>query len=70
MDGGRELETEARDRLVAALRSREEEAKRLESDLAAARANNPEGAAAGSDTPVAGPTGANTPPADVPPQAS
>ena len=75
MDGGRELETEARDRLVAALRAREEEAKRLESELAAARANNPEGAASNPGPSTGAPgaadvTGANTPPADVPPQAS
>lgn len=42
LEGGRELETEARDRLVTALRARENEAKKLEAELAAARANNPD----------------------------
>jgi hypothetical protein len=63
IDGGRELETEARDRLVAALRSREEEAKRLESELAAAKANEPAGGvAAGNADTTGAPPGAGTPP--------
>jgi hypothetical protein len=38
MDSGHELETSARERLVSALRERENEAKRLEAELAAAKA--------------------------------
>jgi hypothetical protein len=46
IESGRELETEARDRLVTALRSRENEAKRLESEVAAAKAGASTGDAA------------------------
>lgn len=45
-DSGHELETSARDRLMTALRERENEARRLESELAAAKAES----AAGSPT--------------------
>ncbi|MEO7522210.1 MAG: hypothetical protein ABIW79_10365 [Gemmatimonas sp.] len=38
MDSGHELETAARERLVSALREREHEAKRLETELAAVKA--------------------------------
>lgn len=38
MDSGHELESAARDRLVSALRERENEAKRLETELAQAKA--------------------------------
>src|SRR5687768_12689114 len=47
MDSGHELETSARERLVAALRERETEAKRLEAELELAKASG-EGAHPGS----------------------
>lgn len=50
MESGHELETSARERLVGALRERENEAKRLETALAAARAAGEAG--------TAGPAGA------------
>ncbi len=40
-ESGHELEPEARQRLIVALREREAEARRLETELAAARAANP-----------------------------
>ncbi len=46
MDSGHELESTAKERLVSALRERESEAKRLETELAAAKAD--EEASAGS----------------------
>jgi len=75
MDIGHELESAARERLVAALRERETEAKRLEADLAQARASSDAGAAAGataaagaeSATGTAGAGGGAAAPADPPP---
>jgi hypothetical protein len=40
VDAGSELATDARDRLIAALRAQDAEARRLEAELAAARAAN------------------------------
>lgn len=55
-DAGGELEADARQRLVDALRTRDAEARRLETELAAARA------AAGMTTPPAGAQEPPTPP--------
>ena len=55
-----ELDADARERLAGALRTREAEARKLETELADARAN------AGTDSPAAEPT----PPADPPAAAS
>lgn len=64
IESGRELEAEARDRLVSALRSRENEAKRLENELATAKANS-DASGGGSQSPPP----ADTPPSDTPPAA-
>jgi hypothetical protein len=50
MEAGQELESSAKDRLTTALREREAEARRLETELEAARAGESEAAAAGSGT--------------------
>lgn len=62
-EAGGELDADARARLVAALRTRDEEARRLETELANERARN---AAAGA--PTAAGSQAGTPPA-TPPEA-
>jgi hypothetical protein len=58
MESGHELESAARERLVGALREREQEAKRLEAELAATRADAP--AASATDAASAGTTGSTT----------
>ncbi|MES2521110.1 MAG: hypothetical protein V4617_00325 [Gemmatimonadota bacterium] len=71
MDSGHELETSARERLVAALREREMEAKRLEAELELAKASgegmHPGGASAAGSPPP--PPAAPTPPPAAPPSA-
>jgi len=61
-ESGAELDADARARLAGALRTREEEARKLETDLAAAKADG--GAAAGgtADAGSAGTPGASSPP--------
>ena len=59
MDSGHELESAARERLVAALRERETEAKRLEMELAHAKAAGEAAASAGSSPAGATPPGAS-----------
>jgi hypothetical protein len=59
-DSGHELETSAKDRLMAALRERELEARRLEAELAAAKASAESGGAA--DSPSATTASAAAPP--------
>lgn len=59
-DAGGELDAEARQRLLEALRTRDAEARKLETDLANERA------AAGAAAPAGGPSSAGTP-TDTPP---
>ncbi len=72
MDSGHELETAARERLVAALRERETEAKRLETELANAKSAGEAGAAgaAGAAASAGAGAGAAGPATDVPPAAA
>jgi hypothetical protein len=75
MDSGHELETAARERLVGALRERENEAKRLEAELAEAKAaddstTSTSGATAGSSSTASGdgaPAGSPSPGTSAPP---
>ena len=67
-DSGHELETSARDRLMAALREREAEAKRLEAELAAAKASAESAAAEGTGPASSAPSSA--PPPTTPMDAS
>ena len=64
LDTGHELEASAKDRLMTALREREQEAKRLEAELAAAKANE-EGAAEAA-APAGSPAASATPPTTPP----
>jgi hypothetical protein len=72
-EAGGDLDAEARQRLMAALRARDEEAKRLETELANERARN---AAQGTSNPStapmhadAAPSTGSTPPTGTPPAA-
>lgn len=70
-EAGGDLDADARHRLMAALRTRDEEARRLETELANERAKN---AAQGTPGTASGPAGAAsgapaTPPASPPPAA-
>lgn len=73
-EAGGELDADARQRLMAALRARDEEARRLETELAAERARNAQNGATGSFDAATAPSGASpaqpsaTPP-DAPPAA-
>lgn len=60
LEAGGDLDADARARLMDALRAKDSEARRMESELAAAKA------AAGSDAP---PPSADAPPSDAPPSA-
>jgi len=64
-EAGGDLDADARQRLMSALRARDEEARRLETELANERARN---AAAGATTGAAAPA-SPTPPASTPPAA-
>jgi hypothetical protein len=59
-DSGHELETSARERLMTALRERELEAKRLEAELAAAKASEESADATGSTTGASSASGASS----------
>lgn len=70
-EAGGDLDADARQRLMAALRARDEEARRLETELANERARNaaqgtPNSTAGGAD---AAPPTSTTPPASPPPAA-
>ena len=67
MESGHELETSARERLVSALRERENEAKRLEADLAAAKASGDADTTPAGDGATAGSaSGTSAPPPTTP----
>ena len=64
VEAGGELATDARDRLIAALRAQDAEARRLETELAAAREANGQATSGAGET-----TGAPVPTPPVPPSA-
>ena len=66
-ESGGELETEARSRLMTALREREAEARKLEKELAAAKANEE---VSSSDVAVPQPPAPPEPPSTAPPTSS
>lgn len=73
-EAGGDLDADARQRLMAALRARDEEARRLETELANERARNAAQGAQGTPAPATGPVNAppaesTTPPASPPPSA-
>ncbi len=73
-EAGGDLDADARQRLMAALRARDEEARRLETELANERARNAAQGAQGTPASATGPVNAppaesTTPPASPPPSA-